>query len=109
MSLSLKIKVALAAAALSGGGHGVLAAGTLAKSGNEYRIVEQLGGDQVGSHMSFNALGGFLVTQDNLVDGNGQGIRARKYTAESPGSPAAAEPPAPPCGSPRSTPPEPTR
>ena len=88
MSLSLKIKVALAAAALSGGGHGVLAAGTLAKSGNEYRIVEQLGGDQVGSHMSFNALGGFLVTQDNLVDGNGQGIRARKYTANLAGMPS---------------------
>lgn len=54
-------------------------AGALAPSGSEYRVLPALPGDQVRAQLSFNSAGGYLVVQDNSIDGNGLGIRARKY------------------------------
>jgi hypothetical protein len=57
-------------------------AALLSKSGSEYRFLPSLPGDQVNVQTSFGPEGGFLVTQDNSIDGNGLGIRARRYYAD---------------------------
>jgi hypothetical protein len=48
----------------------------LIAGGGEYPIVGVLPGVQQHPHASINAFGGFLVWEDNTVDGNGIGIRA---------------------------------
>lgn len=58
---------------------GAQGASSLIKSGTEYRILPALAGDQVQSQLALGADGGFLVTQDNTIDGSGLGIRARKF------------------------------
>src|ERR1051326_4535431 len=44
--------------------------------GGEYRIVGALPGAQLHPHASVNGSGGFVVWEDNSVDGDGLGIRA---------------------------------
>jgi hypothetical protein len=58
---------------------GAQGASSLSKSGTEYRVLPALAGDQVQSQLALGANGGFLVTQDNSIDGSGLGIRARKF------------------------------
>jgi hypothetical protein len=48
----------------------------LIAGGGEYPIVGVLPGAQLHPHASINASGGFLVWEDNTVDGNGLGVRA---------------------------------
>jgi hypothetical protein len=48
----------------------------LIAGGGEYPIAGVLPGAQLHPHASINASGGFLVWEDNTVDGNGLGIRA---------------------------------
>jgi hypothetical protein len=48
----------------------------LVNGGGEYPIVGLLPGVQAHPHASINSSGGFLVWEDNSVDGNGLGIRA---------------------------------
>lgn len=45
-------------------------------NGGQYSITGLLPGDQIHSHASINALGGYLVWDDNSIDGSGQGISA---------------------------------
>lgn len=61
------------------GGESLRAATSLSKIGTEYRILPSLPGDQVQVQLALSADGGYLVTQDNSIDGNGLGIRARKF------------------------------
>jgi hypothetical protein len=75
-----KLKV-LAAVVLAGSA-GSAQAAALVKTGSEYPFLGSLPGDQVQAHLSLNDEGGFLVTQDNSIDGNGLGIRARRYYAD---------------------------
>jgi hypothetical protein len=46
--------------------------------GGEYNISGSLAGDQVQSSLDLNATGGYIVWEDNITDGAGQGISARK-------------------------------
>lgn len=64
----------------------VCRAAALAPAGGEYRFLPALAGDQMLPQISFNEKGGYLVTQDNSIDGNGLGIRARKYYPDLAGS-----------------------
>ncbi|HEV8544153.1 MAG TPA: hypothetical protein VGR78_17320, partial [Verrucomicrobiae bacterium] len=78
MYLLLKLKKNILSALLLSGSVAVgLGAGALSRSGSEYRFLPSLPGDQVLAQMSFNSQGGYLVVQDNSIDGNGLGIRAR--------------------------------
>src|SRR6267142_2904665 len=45
-------------------------------NGGQYSITGQIPGDQIHSFASVNALGGYLVWDDNSIDGSGQGISA---------------------------------
>lgn len=45
-------------------------------NGGQYAITAPIPGDQIHSHASINAQGGYLVWDDNSVDGSGQGISA---------------------------------
>ena len=47
-------------------------------NGVEYAVAGSLAGDQVHPHLSINASGGFIVWEDNLTDGSGLGISARR-------------------------------
>src|SRR5687768_7611376 len=47
-------------------------------SGSEYGISGALPGDQTYPHVSIRPSGGYVVWQDNFVDGNGLGIGARR-------------------------------
>jgi hypothetical protein len=67
------------AALLMSGSVVACAAAALVKSGPEHRFLPALPGDQMRPQLSFNETGGYLVTQDNFIDGNGLGIRARRY------------------------------
>ncbi len=58
---------------------GAQGASSLTKTGTEYRILPALAGDQVQSQIALGPDGGFIVAQDNSIDGNGLGIRARKF------------------------------
>jgi hypothetical protein len=58
------------------------AVGTLARSGSEYSFLPSLPGDQLLAQLSFNSNGGYLVVQDNSIDGNGIGIRFRHYSPD---------------------------
>src|ERR1043165_3389428 len=44
--------------------------------GGEYPIVGLLPGTQSHPHASVNAAGGYLVWEDNTIDGDGLGVRA---------------------------------
>lgn len=50
--------------------------------GSEARIMFELPGAQMHPDLSLGTAGGFLVSQDNSVDGQGEGIRARKIYAD---------------------------
>ena len=45
-------------------------------NGGQYSITAPIPGDQIHSHASINASGGYLVWDDNSIDGSGQGISA---------------------------------
>ncbi len=49
--------------------------------GNDYPIAGALGGDQTAPQAAVNASGGWLVWQDNAVDGDGLGIKAQRLSA----------------------------
>lgn len=49
---------------------------TVAAQGTEYLLTRGMPGDQTQPHLSINANGGYLVWQDNAVDGAGLGIGA---------------------------------
>lgn len=57
-------------------------AAVINKEGIEHRILLSLPGAQMNPQLSFNSNGGYLITQDNTVDGTGLGIRVRKYYAD---------------------------
>lgn len=50
----------------------------LVPTGTEYLLTGSLPGDQVHPQLSFNSQGGFVVWQDNAIDGNGLGIGAMR-------------------------------
>ncbi len=50
-------------------------------NGVEYVIAGSLPGDQVHPDLSFKTTGGFLVWEDNLTDGDGLGISARRLNS----------------------------
>jgi len=45
-------------------------------NGGQFSAAGVIAGDQIHSHASINALGGYLVWDDNSIDGSGQGISA---------------------------------
>src|SRR5690348_16909817 len=47
-------------------------------NGTEYSIIGSLPSDQVWPDLSLGSSGGFLVWQDNITDGSGWGISARR-------------------------------
>src|SRR5713101_6076499 len=49
--------------------------------GSEYSLSGRLLGDQVFPQISVNSTGGYLVWQDNVVDGSGLGIAAQRLNA----------------------------
>ena len=49
-----------------------------ATNGTEYAVIGALPGDQVFPDAAVNANGGFVVWQDNITDGSGEGISARR-------------------------------
>lgn len=79
--LNLK-KNLIAGLVLSGSVAVATAASSLTKSGVEYPIVQSLPRDQVLPHLSLGSNGGYIVTQDPTVDGNGLGIRARRIYSD---------------------------
>ena len=48
------------------------------KNGTEYAMVGSLPGDQVFPDAAVTPAGGFVVWQDNITDGSGWGISARR-------------------------------
>jgi hypothetical protein len=52
---------------------------TITPQGGEFSLLESafLRGDQVGTQISVNSSGGYIVWQDNVIDGTGLGIGAR--------------------------------
>src|SRR6266498_399106 len=59
----------------------VLAENTYAPQGGEYPIAGYLTGDQVYPQISLGTNGGYVVWQDNMTDGDGMGISARRVNA----------------------------
>lgn len=55
-------------------------------NGAEYAIAGSLGGDQVHPALSLKSTGGYLVWEDNLTDGDGLGISARRLDSTLSGS-----------------------
>jgi hypothetical protein len=56
----------------------VFSQNSFAPSGSEYSIAGKLPGDQVHPQLSFTTNGGYIVWQDNWVDGKGLGIGAMR-------------------------------
>ncbi len=54
----------------------------VAPQNGEYSISGPLNGDQVASRVAVGSDGGFVVGQDNGIDGNGLGIVARRLSAD---------------------------
>ncbi len=54
----------------------LLGQSSYAPQGGEYAIAGSLLGDQVHPQVSLKSSGGYLVWEDNITDGNGQGISA---------------------------------
>jgi hypothetical protein len=79
--LNLK-KNLIAGLVLSGSVAVATAATSLTKSGVEYPIIQSLPRDQVLPHISLGSNGGYILTQDATVDGNGWGIRARRIYSD---------------------------
>lgn len=52
-----------------------------APQGNEYAVIGTLPSDQVFPSVSVNSSGGYIVWQDNITDGDGWGISARRLDA----------------------------
>jgi hypothetical protein len=57
-----------------------------AKNGTEYAIVGSMPGDQVMPDAAVTPAGGFFVWQDNITDGSGWGISARRVDSTLSGS-----------------------
>ncbi len=56
----------------------VEAQGNYAAEGTEYNVTGTLPGEQVYPHVSLKPSGGYVVWRDNITDGDGYGISARK-------------------------------
>jgi len=69
----------IAAVAMAGSVASVFPEGMLSSTGMEYRVLPSITGDQALPSLSLGAAGGYLVAQDNSVDGSGLGIRARRF------------------------------
>jgi hypothetical protein len=54
--------------------------------GNEYAVIGALPGDQVFPDAAVSSSGGFVVWQDNITDGDGEGISARRLDGTLSGS-----------------------
>lgn len=52
--------------------------GNYVAEGGEYKVTGTLAGDQVDAKLSIKTTGGYLVWRDNITDGDGYGISARK-------------------------------
>jgi len=57
---------------------GALAQGAFETEGGEYPITGTLAGEQIYPHISLKSTGGYLVWHDNITDGVGSGVSARK-------------------------------
>src|SRR5437867_10737244 len=64
----------------------VLAENTYAPQGGEYPIAGLLPSDQVFPQLTLSSSGGYLVWQDNVTDGDGSGISARRINSNLSGS-----------------------
>ncbi|HXT41887.1 MAG TPA: hypothetical protein VN887_17900 [Candidatus Angelobacter sp.] len=64
----------------------ILAQNAYAPQGGEYPIAGSLPGDQVFPQIALGTNGGYLVWQDNVTDGDGLGISARKINSSLSGS-----------------------
>src|SRR6266508_4661072 len=64
----------------------VLAQNAYGPEGGEYLIAGSLPGDQIFPQISVNSSGGYLVWQDNVTDGDGWGISARRLNSSLSGS-----------------------
>jgi hypothetical protein len=83
MSVKLNLKKKLIAGLmLSGSVAAAMAADPLAKNGTEYPLFPTLPLDQVMPHLSIGTGGGYIVSQDAIVDGNGLGLRARRLNPD---------------------------
>ncbi len=71
---------------LAGIAPAVLAQNAYGPQGAEYPIAGAQPGDQVFPHVSLGANGGYLVWQDNVTDGDGFGISARRINNSLSGS-----------------------
>ena len=54
--------------------------------GQEYSIIGSLAGDQVYPQAAISPFGGYVVWQDNITDGDGLGISARRLDSSLSGS-----------------------
>ena len=87
MSLALSVWKRFAFSGLFAGiATAVLAENTYAPQGGEYAIAGRLAGDQVYPQITLNSSGGYLVWQDNVTDGDGFGISARRINPNLSGS-----------------------
>lgn len=57
-----------------------------ARNGTEYAIVGSMPGDQVMPDVAVTSAGGFVVWQDNITDGSGIGVSARRVDSTLSGS-----------------------
>lgn len=79
MSLSFACKSALCAVLIAGMPAVVFGqTNYYATNGTEYAIIGSLPGDQVHPDVAVNTNGGFVVWQDNITDGDGWGVSARR-------------------------------
>src|SRR2546430_9520885 len=70
---------------LAGTAAAVVAQNSYAPQGEEYPISGPLPGDQVFPQVAIGTNGGYLVWQDNVTDGDGWGISARRLNGSSVG------------------------
>jgi hypothetical protein len=63
-----------------------LAQGSFAPEGGEYAVTGALPGEQSFPHVSLQLGGGYVVWQDNITDGSGYGISARRVDSSFSGS-----------------------
>jgi hypothetical protein len=73
---SMRVKMMVATLMVAAGIARALA--NYAPDGGEYPIAGTLSEDQVYPHLSIKTTGGYLVWQDNITDGDGFGISARR-------------------------------
>src|ERR1700743_1562449 len=60
----------------------VFSQGSFVRSGNEYSITGILPGDQVHPGLSITTNGGYIVWEDNCIDGKGLGIGAMRLKSD---------------------------